>query len=82
MKLKNKIAVITGGAAGIGEAGTRRFSKEGAYVFILDVNEAAGKALEAELSNVCFIKTDISDELSVKAAFEKIAEKEGRVDIL
>ncbi len=82
MKLKNKIAVITGGAAGIGEAGTRRFSEEGAYVFILDVNEAAGKKLEDELPDVCFIKTDISDESSVKAAFEKISEKFDRVDIL
>ncbi|MBQ2743966.1 MAG: SDR family oxidoreductase [Oscillospiraceae bacterium] len=82
MKLKNKIAVITGGASGIGEAGTRRFTSEGAYVVILDVNEAAGKALEAELSNVWFIKTDISDEASVKAAFEKIADKFGKIDVL
>ena len=82
MKLKNKIAVITGGASGIGEAGTRRFTSEGAYVVILDVNEAAGKALEAEFSNVWFIKTDISDEASVKAAFEKIADKFGKIDVL
>ncbi|MBE6964622.1 MAG: SDR family oxidoreductase [Ruminococcaceae bacterium] len=82
MKLKNKIAVITGGASGIGEAGTRRFTSEGAYVVILDVNEEAGKALEAELSNVWFIKTDISDEVSVKAAFEKIADKFGKIDVL
>lgn len=82
MKLKNKVAVITGGAAGIGEAGTRRFAKEGAKVIILDVNEAAGKALENELSDVLFIKTDISDEASVKSAFDMIAEKYGRVDVL
>ncbi len=82
MRLKDKVTVITGGAAGIGEAGTRRFSEEGAYVFILDVNEEAGKKLEAELSNVCFIKTDISDEASVKAAFDKISEKFDRVDVL
>ena len=82
MKLKNKIAVITGGAAGIGEAGTRKFSEEGAYVFILDVNETAGKALEHELSDVCFIKADISDEASVKSAFDKIAKKCNHVDIL
>ena len=82
MRLQNKIAVITGGAAGIGEAGTRRFAEEGAYVFILDVNESAGKALEAELSNVCFIKTDISDEDSVREAFEKITEKYDHIDVL
>ena len=82
MKLKDKVAVITGGASGIGEAGTRRFAAEGANVVILDVNEAAGKALEGELSNVQFIKTDISDEASVKAAFEQVAQKYGRVDVL
>lgn len=82
MKLKDKVAVITGGAAGIGEAGTRRFAKEGAKVIILDVNEAAGKALENELSDVLFIKTDISDEASVKSSFDMIAEKYGRVDVL
>lgn len=82
MKLKGKVAVITGGASGIGEAGTRRFSAEGAQVVILDVNEAAGKALECELSDVLFIKTDISNEASVKAAFEQIAQRYGKVDTL
>ena len=82
MKLKDKVSVITGGAAGIGEAGSRRFANEGAKVIILDVNEAAGKALEAQYENVWFIKTDISNENSVKCAFDKVAEKYGRVDVL
>lgn len=82
MKLDKKIAVITGGASGIGEAGTRRFVEEGAQVVILDVNEAAGKALVAELPNVWFIKTDISDEASVKSAFDMIADKFGKIDVL
>ena len=86
MKLKNKIAVITGGSSGIGESGTRIFSAEGANVIILDVNEAAGKKLESELNsaggNVLFIKTDISDEASVKSAFDEIEKKFGRVDAL
>ena len=67
MKLQGKIAVITGGAAGIGEAGTRRFAAEGAKVIILDVNESAGNALERELSDVLFIKTDISDDAATVA---------------
>lgn len=82
MRLQSKVAVITGGAAGIGEAGTRRFAKEGAKVIILDINEIAGRALEHELENVWFIKTDISDEMSVKSAFEKIAQKYSRIDVL
>lgn len=86
MMLKNKIAVITGGASGIGEAGTRRFADEGAVVIMLDVNENAGIALEKELcekgQKAWFIKTDISDENSVKSAFDQIAEKYGEIDVL
>lgn len=82
MKLKDKIAVITGGASGIGEFGTRRFAAEGATVIMLDINETAGNALSGELDNVFFIKTDISDEMSVKSAFDEIAAKFGRVDVL
>ena len=86
MRLKDKIAVITGGASGIGEAGTRIFSKEGAKVIILDVNEEAGFALSEELSKneseVWFIKTDISSEESVKSAFDKIRKKYGYIDAL
>lgn len=82
MKLKNKIAVITGGASGIGGAGTKRFAAEGATVIVLDINDKAGQALESELDNVVYIHTDISQEDSVKDAFEQIANTYGRVDVL
>lgn len=86
MRLKDKVAVITGGASGIGESGTRLFAAEGALVVMLDVNENAGIALEKELTekgqSAWFIKTDISDEASVKRSFDKISDKYGRVDVL
>lgn len=86
MKLKDKVAIITGGASGIGESGTRRFAEEGAFVIILDVNESAGRSLEKELTEkgqkVWFINTDISDENSVKSTFLKIKEKCERIDVL
>ena len=82
MRLDNKIAVITGGASGIGGAGTRRFAAEGATVVILDINDPAGKTLESELDNVVYIHTDISQEASVKDAFDQIANTYGRVDVL
>jgi len=82
MKLKNKIAVITGGASGIGGAGTKMFATEGATVIVLDINDMAGKTLESELANVVYIHTDISQEASVKDAFDKIANTYGRVDVL
>ena len=86
MKLKDKIAVITGGAAGIGEYGTRLFAKEGATVIIFDVNEEAGKKLEAELcekgQNVIFMKTDISSYDAVCASMAEIDKRFGRLDVL
>ena len=82
MKLENKIAVITGGASGIGGAGTRRFAEEGAAVIILDINDQAGQALESEFPSVLYIHTDISSEDAVKDAFSIIKEKYGRIDVL
>lgn len=86
MKLKNKVAVITGGASGIGVAGTRVFAAEGASVVMLDVNEAAGAAVEAELraegKDVTFIKTDISCADDVIAAMNKVDEMYGKLDVL
>ena len=48
MKLKDKVAIITGGASGIGEAGTRIFALLGATVCIFDVNETLGERLSDE----------------------------------
>lgn len=82
MRLREKIAVITGGASGIGAAGTIAFATEGATVIILDVNEKAGMLLASKLNNVMYINTDISEEDSVRSAFKVIEEKYGRVDVL
>lgn len=86
MGLRNKVAVITGGADGIGGAASEVFAKEGARVVILDINETAGnlteQTLRAKGADVKFIKTDISQEDSVKAAFREIKGDYGRVDVL
>lgn len=86
MQLRGKVVIITGGASGIGEAGTRMFAENGAEVIMLDVNEAAGKSLEEELAGkgqkAWFIKTDISNEEAVKSAFDKIKERYDEIDAL
>lgn len=73
MKLKNKIAIVTGGGGGIGSAIVKRFCNEGAKVIILD--RGTGKDLPDNISESTFYKTDISNEIAVKETisnFDKI----------
>ena len=81
--LNNYVAVITGGASGIGEATVRLFIERGAKVVIVDLNEERGSALEAELGErAWFYKADVSDSAQVQAMFQAIEEKYGVVDVL
>ncbi len=86
MKLKDKVAVVTGGASGIGEFGTRLFASEGATVVIFDVNVEAGNKLVAELTekgqNAVFMKTDISNYDDVAASMAQIDKLYGKLDVL
>ncbi|MDH7485886.1 MAG: beta-ketoacyl-ACP reductase [Anaerolineae bacterium] len=83
MRLKDKIALITGGAAGIGKATAQRFLEEGAQVVICDVNEQAGQATVEELgSGIAFYPLDVTDRQAVQGWVDDVMEKHGRVDIL
>lgn len=87
MRLKDRVAIITGGARGIGKKISQTFLKEGASVYIFDVNEEEGARTVGELQpaydgKVNFFKVDITDEKSVEQSIEKIIEAEGRIDIL
>ena len=81
MRLQNKIALITGGGAGIGKATAIRFAEEGATVVICDVNAAAGEATAAEFG-IDFYLVDISDRQAVQDWVEVVFAKYGRIDIL
>ncbi|NJD60829.1 MAG: 3-oxoacyl-ACP reductase [Anaerolineales bacterium] len=81
MRLKDKVALITGGAAGIGKATAKAFVQQGASVFICDINETAGEATASELG-CTFSIVDVSDRSSVQTWVDEAARKSGRIDIL
>ena len=85
-KLQNKVAIITGGASGIGAATAKLFVENGAKVVIVDLNEEKGKAFEAELKanggEALFIKANITSEEEVQHIFSTTVEQFGRVDVL
>ncbi len=85
MRLKNKIAIITGGAAGIGAATAELFAKEGATVYIWDLsNEGENFAanLRSKELEVFFTNLSVTDKKAVENAAKEIISKHGRIDIL
>ncbi len=83
MRLKGKVAVITGGAAGIGKATAQVFAREGAKVVICDVSEELGNALVKELGpDAQFNKVDVCNRKDVQQWIEGVVAKYGSVDIL
>jgi 3-oxoacyl-[acyl-carrier protein] reductase len=83
MRLKQKVALVTGGAAGIGKATVKRFVEEGAKVAFCDVNEEQGLALLNEVGpEHDFQKVDVSDRKKVQNWVDNVFKKFGRIDIL
>lgn len=83
MRLKDKICLITGGAAGIGKATAIKFVSEGAKVVLCDVDEEAGNALAQELGQeTVFYKVNVTYREAVQAWIDDVVEKFGRVDVL
>jgi len=80
-RLSNKIAVITGGASGIGEGMVKRFAAEGARVIVADVDVAAGSRVATE-SAAQFIELDVSAEAQWQSLETTIRADYGRLDIL
>jgi 3-oxoacyl-[acyl-carrier protein] reductase len=81
--MKDKVVLITGGAAGIGRATALRFAEEGATVIIGDVNEAVGQETVKELGpEAAFYKVNVADRQAVQDWVDAVVERYGRVDVL
>lgn len=81
--LKDKTAIVTGGAGLLGESMCRALHEYGANVAIADVDKEASSELEDELGDGCkFVKTDITSEKSIESTIEDVEENFGTVDIL
>jgi len=85
-RIEGKIALVTGGANGIGKAICELFTKEGAHVFLTDINEKEGKkvasALQGGGKKADFIKQDVQDEKKWASVIDTILKKTGHLDIL
>lgn len=86
MRLKDKVAIVTGAAHGIGRAIAERYVEEGAWVLIADLDETAGTELAASLrqsgGRAEFLKTDVASRIDVADAVKAAARWTGRIDVL
>ena len=81
MKINETVAIVTGGASGLGEATVRNFAAGGAKVAIFDMNVARGEQVAAELGdNVIFHKVDVTSEDAVKEGIAAATDAFGRID--
>jgi len=82
-RVAGKVALVTGGASGMGKAYAHLLAAEGAKVVVADLNEIDGKAVaDAIGENAVFMRLNVSDEENWKAVIEATVEKFGRLDIL
>lgn len=83
MRLKDKVAIVTGAAQGIGEGIAREYLAEGAKVVIADIQDDRGRALAAELGEACcYVHCDVSSAADAQAVVEAAVTAFGRLDIV
>lgn len=86
MKLKDRVAIVTGGGAGIGSGCARVLAQEGAKVVVVDWDESTGEETAASIreagGEATFFKCDVSDDDQVAEVVEKVVQQFGRIEIL
>ena len=86
MRLEGKVALISGGARGMGAAEAKLFSREGAKVVIADVLEAEGRQTEAEINetggDAIFVALDVTKQSDWDAAISRTVEQFGKLDVI
>ena len=86
MRLKDRVALIIGGASGLGRAAAEACAEDGAKIMVADINERGGQEVVSGIlsrgGGAAFIKTDMTVEAEVKAAVEASVREFGKLDIL
>ncbi|HJP32091.1 MAG TPA: SDR family oxidoreductase [Candidatus Latescibacteria bacterium] len=85
-RVAGKVAIVTGGASGIGESTALRLAREGASVAVADVDDANGKRVVADIieagGEALFVRTDLSKTAQIRRMVERTVKKYGRLDIV
>ena len=81
-RLKDKVAIITGAAKGIGFSTAQRFAQEGAIAILADMNLESVKAAAAQIPNAQAYAMNVTDRDSIQAVVDQVMQKHGRIDIL
>jgi 2-hydroxycyclohexanecarboxyl-CoA dehydrogenase len=81
MRLEGRIALVTGGASGIGAATARRLAAEGARVAVADLNDDGARAVAGEIDGLA-VRVDVADAASVRAGVAEVASSLGGIDVL
>ena len=86
MRLRDRVAIITGSGSGQGRAAAKIFAREGAAVVIAEWNEENGKQVENEIladgGQAMFIKTDVSNEENIVALVDEVMNRHGKIDVI